>query len=100
MQSVALAQEIPSRWLDLAPLGLGVGCTTQLVPFQRSARVTSVPEPSTKYPTAVQVSRAGQDTPSKRASAFPFGLATLLNFTQPAPALRRARGRCAAPSFS
>ena len=32
-----------SSWLDLAPLGLGVLCTDQALPFQRSASVFRLP---------------------------------------------------------
>jgi len=43
VQAVEETQETLDRRLKVAPLGLGVDCTDQAVPFQFSARVRVVP---------------------------------------------------------
>src|SRR5215471_1071716 len=56
-------QDTLTSALSLAPRGLGVGWMAHLLPFQRSARVTTTPEPLVKSPTATQEDELGQDTP-------------------------------------
>ena len=43
MQALADVHDTPPSTLRVAPAGFGVGWITQLVPFQRSAKVTVVP---------------------------------------------------------
>jgi hypothetical protein len=38
VQAVSDVQDTPFKLLDVAPAGLGVDCTAQLVPFHRSAK--------------------------------------------------------------
>jgi hypothetical protein len=45
VQALPERQTIPERKLSKEPLGLGVDWVVQLVPFQASAKVRSVPEP-------------------------------------------------------
>jgi hypothetical protein len=57
--------ETAVRKLCTAPAGLGVDWTTQLVPFQCSASVESVPPPASTSPTAVHTFAPLQDTASR-----------------------------------
>lgn len=51
-----------ARELDVAPLGLGVLCTAQLVPFQRSTSV-SWSDPLEYTPAAKHIVADGQAAP-------------------------------------
>jgi hypothetical protein len=44
VQATLEAHDTPDRGLFVAAAGLGVLCTVQLVPFQRSANLTLTPE--------------------------------------------------------
>jgi hypothetical protein len=68
VHAVADVQDTLIRKLLAAPRGLGVGCTVQLVPFQRSARVTIAP-PRSSSPTAVQALPVVHDTPFRLLTA-------------------------------
>jgi hypothetical protein len=57
-------QDTLNSALSLAPRGLGVGWMAHLLPSQRSARVTTTPEPLVKSPTAVQEDELAQETPT------------------------------------
>jgi hypothetical protein len=57
-------QDTLNSALSLAPGGLGVGWIAQLLPFHRSARVTTTPEPLVKSPTAMQEDELEQETPA------------------------------------
>src|SRR5262249_39742993 len=56
-------QDTLNRTLSLALRGLGMSWMTHVLPFQRSARVTTTPEPLVKFPTAMQKDELGQETP-------------------------------------
>jgi hypothetical protein len=56
-------QDTLTRALSLAPRGLGVAWMAHVLPFQRSARVTTTPEPLVKSPTAMQEDELEQETP-------------------------------------
>ncbi len=58
VHAVAEGQDTALSTPSLAPVGLGVVWTDQLVPFQTSARV-----PLSATPTAVQALADGHDTP-------------------------------------
>jgi hypothetical protein len=62
MQLFTDGQDTLIRKLLAIPVGLGVDCAVQLVPFQRSASVTMDPPLSTS-PTAVQTFAPLHDTP-------------------------------------
>ena len=77
VQFVADVHETASNELSAPPLGLGVDCIAQLVPFQRSARVDSValiPLPLAKAPTAMQAAADVHDTPASPLKDAPTGL--------------------------
>jgi hypothetical protein len=74
VQAVADEQDTAVSWLSFAPVGLGVGWMTQVVPFQRSASVCGWPKGRKYDPTAVQEVADGQDTPSRSPCAVPVGL--------------------------
>src|ERR1700730_2292988 len=74
VQAVAVLHDTPFRKLLTAPAGLGVGWIFQLLPFQRSASVTRVPEPLPESPTAVQAVAAVHDTPIRKLPVAPVGL--------------------------
>jgi hypothetical protein len=56
--------DTPSRPLLVAPAGLGVRWIDQLVPFHRSASVSSLPVRLVKNPTAVHDVAEAHDTPA------------------------------------
>jgi hypothetical protein len=64
VQAFAAVQDTPSRELRVAPGGLGVVCTVQLVPSQCSASVAT-PPPDRTLPTAVHDVAAVQDTAAR-----------------------------------
>ena len=64
MQAVGAPQDTPARTLGTAPDGPGAGWTAQAPPPDTSARVWWVPEPSRKYPAAIQVA-GPHETPAR-----------------------------------
>jgi len=62
VHSVEDVHDTASRTLCVAPLGFGVVCTDQVVPFQFSAKVP--PENAASLPTAVQAVDDVHDTAS------------------------------------
>ena len=76
MHDVADVQETPVSQLNPAPAGFGVGSIAQVLPFQCSANVTSVPLPFTYSPTAKQETTDGHDTPLRTLDGAPAGSAT------------------------
>jgi hypothetical protein len=74
VQAVADEQDTPVSRVRLAPVGLGVGWTAQVVPFQRSASVCGGPEGVKYHPAAVQEVADGHDTPCKTLCSAPVGL--------------------------
>ncbi len=73
MQDLGEEQETASSWLLVAPTRLGVGWIDQLVPFQRSANVSSRPVRLVKNPTAVQDLGDAHETPRKLLLVAPAG---------------------------
>jgi len=74
VQAVADEQDTPTRTPSLEPDGFGVGWTTHLLPFQRSASVPLGP-----YPTAMQALAEEHDTPY-RAPTFTRGIGWTTHF--------------------
>src|SRR3989442_1590459 len=62
VHALAEVHETSLSKLSVDPAGLGVAWITQEVPFQRSAKVSPVPELSTFSPTAVHALAEVQDT--------------------------------------
>jgi hypothetical protein len=54
VQAVLELHDTPDKKLYIAPVGLGIDWTDQLVPFQASANARSVPAPLLVKPTAMQ----------------------------------------------
>jgi hypothetical protein len=61
VHAVLVAQATPWSLAKVTPAGLGVACTVQAEPFQRSASV-SIVEPVRAVPTAVQAVGEVHDT--------------------------------------
>ena len=76
MQAVLDVHDTPDRVLYVAPAGLGVPCTLQLVPFQCSANVTQT-APLKYWPTAVQAVLDGHDTLERLLPVARAGLGML-----------------------
>jgi hypothetical protein len=74
VQAVLDVHDTPSSSLLVAPVGLGVVWSDQLVPFQRSANVRCVPALLMKYPTAVHAAVDVHDTALSRLLVAPVGL--------------------------
>ena len=73
VQDLGDAHDTPSRLLLVAPAGFGVRWIDQLLPFHRSASVTSPPARLVENPTAVQELGDGHDTPSSLLDMPPAG---------------------------
>src|SRR5262249_54640312 len=71
VQAEADLHDTASRKLPCAPAGLGVAWTRQRVPFHRSAKVTSVPEPFPEPPAAEHAGAAGQDRAPRKLNGAP-----------------------------
>jgi hypothetical protein len=54
--------------------GLGVGWMCQVVPFQRSATVCTIPVAECCSPVVMQANREVQDTPPRKVCTAPAGL--------------------------
>ena len=65
VQAVLDGHDTPNRRLLVVPVMVGVRCSAQRVPFQRSAKVTPAPAGLVKYPTAVHVVLEAHDTPER-----------------------------------
>src|SRR5664279_155130 len=74
VQAVLDVHDTPPRLLPVVPVGLGVVWIDQLVPFQRAANVTLVPELLWSCPTAVQLVLDVHDTPLRLLEVAPVGL--------------------------
>jgi hypothetical protein len=74
VQAVADVHETPLSSLPLAPGKFGVVWSDQLVPFQCSARVISLPMLSTEFPTAVHAMDDAHETPLSMLAPFGFGV--------------------------
>jgi hypothetical protein len=102
MQKVAEAQETPVRLLEKSPWGLGVRWTDHAVPFHDSARVTSAPAMSRRWPTAMQALGGMHDTAFSRPCGISgLGVGCTAQAAPLAGALApgwRAAGRDAAPA--
>ena len=75
----AEVQSTALRAVNTEPAGLGVGCTAQVLPFHRSARLlVGSPPPATgdQSPAATHTAAAGHDTPLSVARRLPRGGAT------------------------
>jgi hypothetical protein len=75
VHAVADVHDTPFSWLRAAPAGAGVFWIDQLVPFQRSTRVTWMPVWLVSYPTAVHALAVVHDAPFSWLSAAPPGVA-------------------------
>jgi hypothetical protein len=74
---VGAPQDTPARMLGAAPVALGVARTAQPPLPENSASVRWVPEPSRKYPTAVQAAEP-HDTPARElAKRLGSGMLTI-----------------------
>jgi len=69
--------DTPNSALACAPFGFGVLCTDQLLPLQRSARVTVVPALFTELPTPVHTVLEAQATLTSWLDLAPLGLGVL-----------------------
>ena len=74
LQTVDEEHDTPLNSLSVAPIGLDVDWTDHSVPFQRSAKVTKVPELFLSYPTALQAVDEKHDRPLSKLSVAPVGL--------------------------
>ncbi len=78
VQAPADVQDTLNRPLPCAPAGFGVAWMDHELPSQNSARVTSTPELSTYWPTAVQVPVEVQETPESSLISAPGSLGSFL----------------------
>jgi hypothetical protein len=74
VQAVAELHDTPLRTLYVAPGELGLVWIDQLVPFHRSAKVTTLPARLWKYPTAIQAVGDVHDTALSWPDVAPVGL--------------------------
>jgi hypothetical protein len=72
-----VGQDTEFNQLLAARFGFGVGCSTHLAPFHRSASVNCLSLLSKYSPTAVQLLALGHDTPSKLLAKAAFGIGVL-----------------------
>jgi hypothetical protein len=82
------AQATAARKLCRAPGGLGMDWMAQLLPFQRSARVSCAPDLMKNSPTAVQAETEGHDTSLRALDAAVGGFG--VDWTVQVPPLRRS----------
>src|SRR5215469_14867790 len=74
---MAAVHDTASSSLFAAPAGCGTNCTTQVLPFHRSARFTLAPEGAAKLPAAVQAVAAVHETAEKALPWEPTGTGTV-----------------------
>jgi hypothetical protein len=91
------AHETPNRTLDLACAGFGVRSIDQLMPFQRSASVTVMPDLFVKSPTDVHKDAEEQEIQRRwpvRIAGFGVGTVDQRAPEFPEPANKPAVGWC------
>jgi hypothetical protein len=74
VHAVADVQETAEKAVVVAPAGLGVALTVQVLPFHRSANGRAGPEESLESPTAMHAVAVGHDTARNAAKTAPVGL--------------------------
>src|SRR5580658_1053345 len=84
VQSATDEQETPQNLLETMPVGCGMDCNVQLLPFQRSASTNPL-----YVPTATQAVVVGQETPASSLAVLDGGgavvwIAQLLPFQRSA----------------
>src|SRR6516162_2717736 len=76
-QAVGAPQDTPTRKLDTAPVGFGVGWTVQPLPADASASVWWVPEPLRKYPTVMHAAEPHETLARALAKRVGAGMVTI-----------------------